>query len=96
MVISKVISWIADKLGLTEEQEQPEEIGMKAEQADKKPEDFVMTNGMFDHVDNHRMMEESIWKHDRSKRCTYRLVWQGRLLGINQRDIGRENRSDRQ
>ena len=32
---------------------------------------------------NHRMMEESIWKHDRSKRCTYRLVWQGRLLGIN-------------
>lgn len=43
-----------------------------------------------------RMMEESIWKHDRSKRCTYRLVWQGRLLGINQRDIGRENRSDRQ
>jgi hypothetical protein len=45
---------------------------------------------------NHRMMEESIWKHDRSKRCTYRLVWQGRLLGINQRDIGRENRSDRQ
>ena len=30
------------------------------------------------------------------KRCTYRLVWQGRLLGINQRDIGRENRSDRQ
>ena len=36
------------------------------------------------------------WKHDRSKRCTYRLVWQGRLLGINQRDIGRENRSDRQ
>ena len=40
--------------------------------------------------------EESIWKHDRSKRCTYRLVWQGRLLGINQRDIGRENRSDRQ
>lgn len=38
----------------------------------------------------------SIWKHDRSKRCTYRLVWQGRLLGINQRDIGRENRSDRQ
>ena len=45
---------------------------------------------------NHRMMEESIWKHDRSKHCTYRLVWQGRLLGINQRDIGRENRSDRQ
>lgn len=40
MVISKVISWIAEKLGLTEEQEQPEEIGMKAEQADKKPEDF--------------------------------------------------------
>ena len=30
------------------------------------------------------------------KRCTYRLVWQGRLLGINQKDIGRENRSDRQ
>ena len=29
-----------EKLGLTEEQEQPEEIGMKAEQADKKPEDF--------------------------------------------------------
>ena len=26
----------------------------------KKPEDFVMTNGMFDHVENHRMMEECL------------------------------------
>ena len=54
---------------------------------------YICTNNL---KKNHRMMEESIWKHDRSKRCTYRLVWQGRLLGINQRDIGRENRSDRQ
>ena len=29
-------------------------------------------------------------------RRTYRLAWQGRILGINQSNIGRENRSDRQ
>ena len=40
MVVAKVISWIAEKLGLTTEGEQPEDLGMKAEQADKKPEDF--------------------------------------------------------
>lgn len=40
MVVAKVISWIAEKLGLTTEEEQPEDLGMKAEQADKKPEDF--------------------------------------------------------
>lgn len=40
MVVAKAISWIAEKLGLTTEGEQPEDLGMKAEQADKKPEDF--------------------------------------------------------
>lgn len=40
MVVAKVVSWIAEKLGLTTEDEQPEDLGMKAEQADKKPEDF--------------------------------------------------------
>lgn len=40
MAVAKVVSWIAEKLGLTTEDEQPEDLGMKAEQADKKPEDF--------------------------------------------------------
>ena len=40
MAVAKVVSWIAEKLGLTTEEEQPEDLGMKAEQADKKPEDF--------------------------------------------------------
>lgn len=40
MAVAKVVSWIAEKLGLTTEDEQPEELGVKAEQADKKPEDF--------------------------------------------------------
>lgn len=40
MVVAKVVSWIAEKLGLTTEEEQPEDLGMKAEQAEKKPEDF--------------------------------------------------------
>ncbi len=40
MVVAKVVSWIAEKLGLTTEEEQPADLGMKAEQAEKKPEDF--------------------------------------------------------
>lgn len=40
MAVAKVVSWIAEKLGFTTEDEQPEDLGMKAEQADKKPEDF--------------------------------------------------------
>ncbi len=40
--------------------------------------------------------ERSFARRFKERRCTYCLAWLGRVLGINQRDIGRENRSDRQ
>jgi hypothetical protein len=40
MVIVKVVGAVAEALGIKKEDETPEELGMKAEIADKKPEDF--------------------------------------------------------
>ena len=39
-VISAIVSVVAEILGLKDEEETPEELGMKAEIAEKKPEDF--------------------------------------------------------
>lgn len=42
-VVSAVVSFIAEALGLKDKEETPEEIGLKAEKSDKKPEDFDTT-----------------------------------------------------
>lgn len=39
-IISEIVSKIAESLGLKDKEETPEELGMKAEISDKKPEDF--------------------------------------------------------
>lgn len=42
-IVSKIVSVIAEALGLKKEEEKPEELGIKAEKSDKKPEDFETT-----------------------------------------------------
>lgn len=39
-IIAEIVSKIAEALGLKDKDETPEELGLKAEAADKKPEDF--------------------------------------------------------
>lgn len=51
-VICKVVSSIAEALGLKNEEESPEELGMKAEEADKKPEDFDTTEAYIEYLRN--------------------------------------------
>lgn len=41
--VGAIVGRIAEFLGLKEPEEKPEELGMKAEEADKKPEDFDST-----------------------------------------------------
>jgi hypothetical protein len=38
--VSSIVSFIAEAIGIKDVDETPEELGLKAEQADKKPEDF--------------------------------------------------------
>lgn len=52
-LICNVIGKIAEFLGLkTDNQDSPEELGMKAEQADKKPEDFENTEKYINYLHN--------------------------------------------
>lgn len=50
--IGKIISVVAGLLGLTSEEETPEELGMKAEEAEKKPEDFDSTQEYIEYLRN--------------------------------------------
>ncbi|MDO5517064.1 MAG: hypothetical protein Q4F66_05875 [Clostridium sp.] len=48
--VGAIISVVAEILGLKKEEESPEELGMKAEQADKKPEDFESTQAYIEYL----------------------------------------------
>lgn len=50
--IARVVSEIAEALGLKEKDETPEELGMKAEEADKKPEDFDSIEAYIEYLRN--------------------------------------------
>lgn len=52
MVVIAVVSAIAEVLGVKEEEEKPEELGMKAEAAEKKPEDFDSTKEYIEYLRN--------------------------------------------
>lgn len=49
-VIGTIVSVIAEVLGLKNKEETPEEMGMKAEQAEKKPEDFKSTEAYIEYL----------------------------------------------
>lgn len=51
-IISAIVSAIAEILGIKQEEETPEELGMKAEQAEKKPEDFDSTEAYIEYLRN--------------------------------------------
>lgn len=58
--IGTVISKIAEFLGLKEpEKDEPEDLGMKAEQADKKPEDFDSTEAYINYLHNEIKVDET-------------------------------------
>lgn len=50
--VGAIVSAIAEVLGLKDEEETPEELGMKAEMADKKPEDFESTEKYIEYLRN--------------------------------------------
>lgn len=49
-VIGTIVSVIAEALGLKDKEETPEELGMKAEEAEKKPEDFESTEAYVEYL----------------------------------------------
>lgn len=49
-VIGAIVSVIAEALGLKNKEETPEELGMKAEEAEKKPEDFESTETYIEYL----------------------------------------------
>lgn len=49
-VVSSIVSFIAEALGIKKKEESPEELAMKAEQSDKKPEDFDSINSYIDYL----------------------------------------------
>lgn len=51
-VVVGIVSAIAEKLGIKTEEETPEELGMKAEEAEKKPEDFDSIEAYIEYLRN--------------------------------------------
>ncbi len=51
-LVCAIVNVVAEALGIKTEEETPEEMGMKAEQADKKPEDFDSVNEYIDYLRN--------------------------------------------
>jgi|GEM_PF-377438 hypothetical protein len=49
-VIGAIVSVIAEALGLKNKEETPEELGMKAEEAEKKPEEFESTEAYIEYL----------------------------------------------
>lgn len=49
-VIGTIVSAVAEALGLKNKEETPEELGMKAEEAEKKPEDFESTEAYVEYL----------------------------------------------
>lgn len=58
--VGKVIGKIAEFLGIKEpEKDEPEDLGMKAEQADKKPDDFESTEEYIKYLHNEVKVDET-------------------------------------
>lgn len=58
-VVGAIVSAIAEVLGLKDKEETPEELGMKAEAADKKPEDFDSTESYIEYLRNEVQVDKS-------------------------------------
>lgn len=70
-IISAIVSEIAELLGLKDKEETPEELGMKAEISDKKPEDFDSIENYIEYLRNDVQVDrdklESLSDEDKAK-----------------------------
>lgn len=51
-MVSTIVSYIAEALGLKGQEEKPEELALKAEEADRKPEDFDSIQAYIEYLRN--------------------------------------------
>lgn len=73
--IAKIVGFIAEALGLKEENETPEELAMKAEQADKKPEDFDSTEAYIEYLRKEVEVDKEKLKNlTNEERLTYKTI----------------------
>ena len=73
-----VISAVANALTEKPKEETPEEIGLKAEMADKKPEDFDSINDYIEYLRNDiKVDEERLKEMDEKERATYAAIGAG-------------------
>lgn len=70
-IVSAIVSFIAEALGLKDKEETPEEIGLKAERSDKKPEDFDSTEAyiryLHEEIQIDKKAVENLSPEDRAK-----------------------------
>lgn len=77
-LVIDVISAVADALTEKPKEETPEEIGLKAETADKKPEDFDSINDYIEYLRNDiKVDEERLKEMDEKERATYAAIGAG-------------------
>ena len=79
IVVASIVSKIAEALGLKDkEKDEPDELAMKAEKSDKKPEDFDSTEAYIKHLQEEIKLtdeeKEKLKNMDDEKRSAYRAT----------------------
>lgn len=79
IIVAFIVSEIAERLGIKEkEKDEPDELAMKAEKSDKKPEDFDSTEAYIKHLQEEIKLtdeeKEELKNMDDEKRSAYRAT----------------------
>ena len=79
IIVASIVSKIAEALGLKEkEKDEPDELAMKAEKSDKKPEDFDSTEAYIKHLQEEIELtdeeKDKLKNMDEEKRSAYRAT----------------------
>ena len=89
--VGKIASMVAKFLGVTEELEDPIELGLRAEASDKKPEDFDSYKDYISYIKNEvKIDEEKLKNASEIDKAKYTAIGSGVLIkGIeDKKDIG--------
>lgn len=94
-VVGAIVGAIAEALGLKQkEKDDPEELGMKAEQADKKPEDFESTEAYIKYLhDEVKVDEEKKKKLTEEEQAAYSAIGSKLYLDATTEKLGLEKDS---
>lgn len=86
-MVSTIVSYIAEALGLKDQEEKPEELALKAEEADRKPEDFDNIQAYIEYLRNEVTIEkQKVEELTEEEKAKYEAIGNGLYIkGIEEK-----------